>query len=154
MNKLTGLNILITRSEPQATLLAEMIHACGGTSMVFPTVAFAPPENPEMITKQVARLAQQDWIIFISPQAVHASMPVMKQHLKAKIAAVGKGTAQLLSEYGFADVFFPSQDFSVQGLLASANFQSMSKQKIAIIRGEGTHAELAKSLGLRGAEVM
>lgn len=155
MNDLAGLNILITRSEPHATILAEMIHAEGGCTVIFPTVAFAPPEHPAFVVEQIKQLAQQDWLVFISPQAVAASMPFINpEKLKIKIAAVGKGTAQLLNKYGFRDVFFPQTNFSVAALLASALFQSIQSQKIAIIRGEGTHAELAKNLETRGAVVM
>lgn len=159
MTDLQNEMVLVTRPEPQATLLCEQIVALGAKAFAFPTIAFAPPPNEKKFHQEIMLLDEQEYLIFISPQAVAASINAIKQawpqlpsHLK--IAAVGAGTARALTNAGLSVDLQPNSEWSSQGLLDLPEFQKIENRKIAIIRGVGGRELLDTMLAERGAQVL
>lgn len=141
--------VLVTRPEPQGSELCTLIQAQGDEAISFPTVAFAPPAK----LPAFELLDEQDWLIFISPQAVRATISQVKfKHLN--IAAVGAGTAKALYLAGYKNVSYPEMECHSEGLLALAQFQTVEGKKIAIIRGAGGREIIDKTLRERGAKVL
>lgn len=150
-----GLSVLVTRPLPQGLMLCQQIEARGGTAHYFPTISFTPAVNQAEFKNAVANLAEQDWLIFISPRAVTMSLPIIKKMMlsaKTKFAAVGEGTAKALEKAGFHAVY-PMQQAGSDGLLALPEFQSVQDQKMTIIKGAGGREILARTLNKRGAMV-
>jgi uroporphyrinogen-III synthase len=159
MQHLFGLTILVTRPEPQGTELCRLISEQGGHAICFPTIAFAPAPNLHIFQQAVALLGEQDWLIFISPQAVYASVaPIRKVWPEfsgqTQFAAVGAGTAKALHEAGYNVIVKPFSEWSSQGLLDMPEFKAVTGKKIAIVRGVGGRELLDKVLAERGAHIL
>lgn len=155
-NKLT---ILITRPDPQGSALCQLIEANGDHAIHFPTIEIVPPADETLLQQQLSQLGEQDWLIFISPQAVITSIPHLRRAWPqlpdtVRWAAVGAGTAQALKEAGYNEIIYPPVEFSTEALLALPEFHSISGKKIAIIKGEGGRELLQTTLQERGAHVL
>ncbi|MEO8400874.1 MAG: uroporphyrinogen-III synthase [Gammaproteobacteria bacterium] len=155
---LSDLCVMVTRPKPQGQILCEKIKTLGGVPVYLPTIEIMPPENTTILKEQIAQLDQYDLIIFISPQAVSQSIPLIRKHwpmppAKLKFLATGQGTANALHTAGFSTVIFPPEEWSTEGLLKLPILQNISQQKIALVRGEGGRELLADTLKARGANV-
>ncbi len=149
-----NLTILVTRPKPQGEILCEKIRAAGGKTIYFPTIEISPPEDIARFTQQMSALAQYDWLIFISPQAVYASAAAIHSiPSHVRIAAIGAGTAQALQEMNLPVAIYPKEDWSSEGLLDLAEFKAIAHKKIALIQGAGGREWLADTLTARGALV-
>lgn len=155
---LAGLRVMVTRPEPAGSELCAYLQTEGAETVYFPTIAFAPPPNPDLLARQITLLGDQRWIIFISPQAVHASVALIRRawpHLppQTQIAAVGAGTANALKAAGYVAIH-PVDHWSSEGLLALPAFQRLENTTCAIVRGEGGRDLLEQTLVARGATVL
>jgi uroporphyrinogen-III synthase len=153
---LNNLTVLVTRPAYGGEMLCEAINLAGGTSIHFPTIMFTPPNDLNAFHQEIAQLDRQDWLIFISPQAVYASHSAIQKAWQifpwqVKVAAVGAGTATALQKVKLPVHVFPSQSWNSEGILDLPEFQQISGKKIVIIRGEGGRPELAEILKYRGA---
>lgn len=148
MSLLPPFTVLVTRPEPSGQALCELLTLQGCLGVPFPTIAFIPPPNPP----QPIATGQYDMLIFISPQAVFASQPLLpKKHVNTKMVAVGGGTQAALWGLGFDAPIVPNEEWGSEGLLKLPEMQHVSDKKILIIRGEGGREILADTLQARGA---
>lgn len=156
-NTLAGCNIVITRPAAQATSLAALVSSHGGNPVVFPLLEIAPLEDYSAFDRVTAHLAQYDWAIFISINAVENSMPRILQHstwpASTRCAGIGPTTANALSQFGIANILTPQEKFDSEGLLALPEMQDMRGKKVIIFRGIGGRELIAQTLRERGAEV-
>jgi uroporphyrinogen-III synthase len=155
---LTNFTVLVTRPEQGGQDLCAVIAEHGGNAVHFPTIGFAPPNQPDDMDKVTDYLASYDLLIFISPQAVLASQDSLIKkwstlERKPKIAAVGEGTKKILLNSGCAVDYVPLSTWGSEGLLALPALQAVEGQHILIIRGEGGREILADTLRERGAQV-
>ncbi|MBE7525848.1 MAG: uroporphyrinogen-III synthase [Gammaproteobacteria bacterium] len=155
--QLTGLNIVVTRPAHQSAFLAEQIRALGGNPILLPVLEIADVPDLEPLKNIILRLDEFDWAIFVSPNAVNKSMPLiirqraLPAHLK--IATVGKGSADTLKQYGVDDVLVPDGNSDSEALLQQAVLQHMAGQRVVIFRGNGGRQLLGDTLTQRGAQV-
>lgn len=159
MDRLSGLTVLVTRSDEAGAVLCAKIEAEGGGALHYPTLAFAPPPSMAAYQAAMAQLPQQAWLIFISPQAVSATLPELCQlwpsiEDRVKVACVGGATAQALQAAGINNVICPDSEWSSEGLLNMEVFQWVQGVNIAIIRGEGGREKIDRILNDRGANVL
>lgn len=159
MNNLHNLCILVTRPEPQGRELCKLITDQGGQAVSFPTIAFAPPPDLQAFQQAIMALGEQDWLIFISPQAVYSSMIHIRNAWPqlpstVKLAAVGAGTAKALRAAGYTVTAQPTTEWNSEALLDLPEFQSIAGKKIAIIRGVGGRELIDKQLAERGAHIL
>jgi uroporphyrinogen-III synthase len=155
---LKGLRVLVTRPKPMGEILCQRIDNAKGKAIYFPTIDIFPPQDSTIFPYQLAKIDKQDWLIFISPQAVYATSHII--HLDwpnfpphVKIAAVGGGTAKALKAADLRVDVHPTENWSSEGLLALPEFQNVAGMKIALMRGEGGREWLDQSLKIRGAIV-
>lgn len=158
LTDLSNTTVLVTRPGSKGQALCATIAARGGRAIYFPTIAFAPPPDPQAFQQAIGQLGEQDWLIFISPQAVSASLPALRQRWsrlpdKVRCAAIGEGTATALRNAGFTAIF-PAQAYNSESLLALAEFQHIEDSRIAVIRGLGGREEVDRILAERGATVL
>ena len=154
-----SLCIMVTRPDPGGAELCELIQAQGDIPLHFPTIEFAPPQDVSAFEQTIKQLGQQDWLLFVSPQAVRASVPAIRRAwpqfpASVQFAAVGAGTAKALEQAGYRVNCLPDSEWSSEGLLDSDEFQAIEDQHVAVIRGEGGREILEKILEDRGAEVI
>ena len=151
-----SLTILVTRPDPQGFELCTELMTNGFQALHLPTIDFVSipvDENHDILNK----LGHQDWLIFISPHAVYASVPCIRQRwpelpANVKFAAVGAGTAKALKNAGYLSTY-PLDGGGADYLLALPDFQNVVNHKITLIKGEGGREELQAVLTERGAYV-
>jgi uroporphyrinogen-III synthase len=155
---LHGLRVLVTRPKPMGDILCQVINTSGGIATYFPTIDICPPRTPSIYQMQLKKIDRQDWLIFISPQAVYATSelihldwPNFPPHIK--IAAIGGGTAKALQHANLRLDAFPTENWSSEALLNLPEFSHLTGKKIALMSGEGGRDFLQDSLVLRGAIV-
>ncbi|NJN65485.1 MAG: uroporphyrinogen-III synthase [Chloroflexaceae bacterium] len=71
---LSGWRVVVTRAEDQADGLTERLQALGAEPVAYPTIAFAPPDDPRPLAEALRRLASggYDWLVLTSVNAVRA----------------------------------------------------------------------------------
>lgn len=94
---LAGRRVLVTRAPQDAGALRGLLEARGATVLELPAVAIEPPEDTERLDYALGRLAEYDWIVFTSRNAVRAVFERLSA-LEAspafpQVAAVGPATA-------------------------------------------------------------
>ena len=110
------ISILVTRPDPQGSILCQLIESGGDRAIHFPTIDIAPPSDEVKMHEQLSQIGDQHWLIFISPQAVIASIPHLRRAWPVlpetvRFAAIGAGTAQALKEAGYQKIVFPDHEF-------------------------------------------
>lgn len=91
------MRIVLTRPRAQSEAFASRLRALGQHPILFPTIEIRPPEDPTPLHQSVEHLADYDWLIFTSANAVEAFFalqPRFPEHLR--IAVIGPKTAQAL----------------------------------------------------------
>ena len=152
---LNTLSVLVTRPAHQAEGFCQLVENAGGNAIRFPVITIeAVAENPAL-TQQIENIAQYDYAIFISTNAVHHAIPHLPKGLPAdlKIAAVGKKTAASLGAHDIAVNILPKHSFNTEALLECHALQAVKGKNIAIFRGVGGRDLLADTLHQRGANV-
>lgn len=155
---LAGRGIAITRPVDQADALAERISEAGGTAIPFPLLAIAPLEDHAAFDRVIEGLPGDDWIIFISTNAVQQGMPrIAARHPvlppRLRFAAIGPTTAQELGRFGITQVLIPESRYDSESLLALPEMHDMRQRRVVIVRGVGGRELLAETLRERGADV-
>lgn len=154
---LAGVGVLITRPREQAQRLADLVTQAGGEPLVFPALEIQPPSDTDALNRLIDRLDEFHWAVFISPTAVDKAMNLVHGRRpwpkSLNIAAVGKGSARALRQFGFSHVLAPEGRADSEALLALPDMNAVEGLKVAIFRGEGGRELLGKTLADRGAEV-
>lgn len=149
--------MLVTRPIHQCVFLANGIRTFGGNPILLPVLEIADVDDLSPVFKIIDHLHEFDWAIFVSPNAVNKAMTLItRQHVlprHLKIAAVGKGSADALRQYGIHDVLIPTDQSDSEGLLERAELQRMAGQRVVIFRGQGGRPLLGDTLRQRGAQI-
>jgi len=147
--------ILITRPAPEGETLCQLLNKQGFETFWLPTLQFAPPPDPENAKQALSQPNHYHWLIFISPQAVRYGLPLLPpaHTLSCRIAAIGKGTAHLLTQNSYPVTTCPHSDRASDALLALPDFNDVANQRIALIKGRGGRKHLSHILTARGALV-
>lgn len=119
IGRLQGKRIAVTRAAERAEGLASALRDQGAEVLVCPTIAYAPPDDPEPLEAALERLDQYDWIIFTSAAAVDAlaTYQALPLPLHVRVAAVGKATAAAIEAHGGRVDLLPARQ-NAEGLLA------------------------------------
>jgi len=153
---LTGKGIVVTRPAHQAQHLAGLIAAAGGNPILFPTIEILELEDQKSLLALIARLDEFDVAIFVSPNAVHQAMKLIKARRELpphlKLATVGRGGVRELERHGAVHVIAPTR-FDSEALLDLAEMRDVAGRRIVIFRGVGGRGLLADTLIARGAAI-
>lgn len=155
---LSNKHVVVTRPLGQANKLKTLIEAQGGKVVLFPLIAITALDDYSVFDQTLADLAQYDWIIFISSNAVQNGMPRLLKVFNdipknLKFAAIGPVTAAELREFGVQHVLIPEGRFDSESLLALPQMQYVKDKRCMIVRGVGGRDVLAETLTSRGAAV-
>jgi len=149
---LAGRTVLVTRPARQAAALVQAIRAAGGTAFEFPALDVAAVPLDEL-SVPLARLAEADIAIFISPNAAQFGMDAIRTGGTLPDAigvfAVGPGTARALQAQGVGGIITPDGHDS-EALLALPQLQDVAGKRVVIVRGVGGRVLLAETLRKRG----
>ena len=151
---LKGMDLLLVRPESGNDQFSLMASAQGASIHHYPVMQIV--NTPEALDN--ALLQQADVLVFVSRTAVNQVVArLQRQGLQlppqASCFAIGRSTAELVSEFNI-DVIIPDgQQMSSEGLLKLPQLQNMSGKRVMIFAGEGGRDLLETILSERGAEV-
>lgn len=155
---LAGVGVLVTRPQGQARRFIERIVELGGEAWWLPGLEIQAPADLTGFLQVVNDLERFDWVVFVSPTAVERAWPAIDARgglpPRARVAAVGRGTARELMQRGVSAVLAPEAGADSERLLALPALQSVAGQRVVLFRGEGGRTLLAQTLTARGAEVL
>jgi uroporphyrinogen-III synthase len=144
-----GVRVIVSRPGVQGEQLARKLTDAGvdidarhGPTLAIKTLSLIPP------------VSHYDYMIFISPSAVEASVlqdPGFARHAET-ILAVGTGTGRTLHDAGIKKVLVP-ETFNSEGLLAMPELQQVKNLRILVVKGVGGRPVLRETLVQRGARV-
>jgi uroporphyrinogen-III synthase len=146
--------VLVTRPEAQGIELCQQLENVGLTALHHPLMTIeAGTDLPHLLPD----IKQCDTIIAVSQHAVDFSDQYLRQQqsnwaTSTRYLAVGQKTAHLLSKVTGQSVNYPHVSDS-EHLLELAELQSVSGQKIIILRGNGGRELIQETLSERGALV-
>ena len=155
--------ILVTRPQEPGRDLAARLRGAGLDALWWPAFDLLPPADPAPLRACVARLAQFDLVVFVSPAAVRAFALALPGEwpTATAIGAVGAATASaaraLLAGAGGARIHCPCGD-AVADAGSEALWQALQRlspapQRILIVRAQGGRQWLIDRLLATGAQV-
>lgn len=157
-NLLTGLGIVVTRPAHQAEKLCGRIESAQGLVIRFPVLEILDPLDSGPLIDLIDHLESFDFAIFISPNAVHKVLNLVKARRdwpsNVKIAAIGAKSGQVIERAGLHVAIRPDRRFNSEALLEAPPFQDVTNQRVVIFRGDGGREILGDTLRARGAEVV
>lgn len=156
---LAGRTVVVTRPLAQCGPLAEAIRAAGGEPLIFPLLAIGPASDPAPLAEAARDLVRADFAIFVSPNAVEHSLPVLlaEQSWPAALCpvAIGHGTVRALAAHGIGGCLVPSGRFDSEAVLdlPALAEPAVCGATVLLFRGDGGRELLADTLRARGATV-
>jgi uroporphyrinogen-III synthase len=115
---LAGRTVLVTRPRPEADALARLLERRGATAIVAPAIEIVPARSAAL-TRALGELASGAfaWVTLTSPRTVD----VLAEHLtpgrlRAKVAAVGDGTAERFRRWSRRDPDLVPKSFTTAAL--------------------------------------
>lgn len=113
---LFGKTIVVTRSRTQASKLVAKLVALGACTLQLPTIRIEPIDDRAEINAAIDTIAEFDWIVFTSVNAVeHFFMALCEQGLdsralsQVKTCSIGTATAERLKNYGINTDLLPTR---------------------------------------------
>ncbi len=156
-SKLSNVWVVVTRPAHQADGISKLIEQSGGQVIRFPVIEIQVPVNIARLRAVLSRLADFDWLVFVSANAVHMGLQAIANtgvpRPNAKTAAVGVRTAQALQQRDWRVDLIARPPYNSEALLTEPRMQRVKGQRFLIFRGEGGRELLRETLITRGAQV-
>ncbi len=149
--------VVVTRPAHQADGISRRIEQSGGQVIRFPVIEIKATVNIDRLHAVLRRLADFDWLLFVSANAVHMGLEAIANagvlQPRANVAAVGVRTAQALQQKGWDLDVVAKPPYNSEALLAEPVMQRVRGQHFLIFRGESGRELLRETLLTRGAHV-
>jgi uroporphyrinogen III methyltransferase / synthase len=149
---LAGVSVAVTRARAQASGLADRLRALGATVVEAPAIRIVPLDGP------APDLSAYDLVCLTSPNGVgllfsrlFASGADARALARARVAAIGPGTAAELRAHGVIADVVPSGRFVAEGLVDA--LASLPVRRALVARAAEARDVLVDALRERGAEV-
>lgn len=115
---LAGRTVIVTRPRPEADELATLLRRRGARAIVASGIELAPVHSAAL-TKALADLSDGAfaWVTLTSPRTVQVLADHLKpREVRAKVAAVGEGTAEAFRRWSRRDADLVPGTFTTEGL--------------------------------------
>jgi uroporphyrinogen III methyltransferase / synthase len=159
---------MVTRPEDPHDPLAKQLRQLGVEVFLQPAIRIGPPPDWRPVDAALARLDQFDWLVFSSVNGVRCLLDRMNNAkgdsprfadtkigtvpiFRAKLAAIGPGTAEELTRYQLHADIMPEQ-FRAESL-ADALVHEAPGRRFLLIRASRGRELLAQRLSDAGAAV-
>jgi uroporphyrinogen III methyltransferase/synthase len=158
---LFGKRVLITRPEGQSEQMAQALRDQGADPLELPTVRIAPPSDPELLARHVARAGEYDWAVFTSVNGVEAFFAACDRlQLDArvlggvKVAAIGPATGAALQLRGVRPDVVPTE-YRGEAVATAIRERdgTLAGRKVLITRAEVAREVMPRMLREAGATV-
>lgn len=150
--------ILVTRAAHQAGRLSEGLRAAGFEPVEVPVLEIQPPVSYDSLDTALRQIESYDWLIFTSfnaipPFQVRAlDLGVEIVGLRAKIAAVGKATAQAVEMLLHLNVSVTPKEYVAESLIEAIASDAAGK-RVMLARATIARDLIPESLRALGAIV-
>ncbi|HEV3227870.1 MAG TPA: uroporphyrinogen-III C-methyltransferase [Solirubrobacteraceae bacterium] len=148
---LAGLTVAVTRARESASVLAQRLRILGASVVEAPAIRMVP------LPVEVPDLSAYDLVCLTSPTGVRLLFERLGETGRdaralagARIAAIGPGTARVLSENGITADILPDR-FVAEGLVSALG--EIPVRRALIARAREARDVLPAALRERGAEV-
>lgn len=160
---LFGRRVLVTRAREQAGSAAGLLRERGADAVLLPTIEIHAPSDPAPMIDAASAIDQYGWVVFTSANGVERLWGELRRQARdarafgrAKVAAIGPGTAAALERYGLVpDVV--ARDHKGEGLaveLVDAIAKGGEpKPRILLARAEVARDVVPDALRAKGYEV-
>lgn len=147
-----GPRVLVTRPRAQSRDLISALESWGARAVLFPTVEILAPRDPAPIEHAANHVAEYDWLVFTSTNAVEALFDRLGGAPASgpRIAAVGPATAAEIRRAGAQVDFVPSKYLSAQ---LGRELPDVDGRKVLVPQGDQAGTALLDALAERGAQV-
>jgi uroporphyrinogen-III synthase len=154
---LSGKIVVVTRALEQSGEICAELAARGASVKLLPLISFAPPENCEAMDAALKNIADFDWVLFTSANAVQAlerrgeqlTGGLDKVAKLPRAAAVGPVTSAAAEAAGFS-VEYVAAEHSGAGLARELG-KELRRQKVLLPRSDRANPELPEALRKCGA---
>ena len=155
---LSGWRIVVTRAARQSGGLRERLEQQGAEVLLLPTIEIVSPNSYETLDSVLRKLAEFDWLIVTSANAVRVISERMAEigltaeslaHLHC--AAVGPSTAEAMQTLGLKVAVVPEQ--YVGDALADALKDQVRGQRVLLVRAAVARDVVPDALTAAGAVV-
>jgi len=158
---LFGKTIVVARDEAGNADFAAKIISEAGNPLQFATIKIKSLTGTTKFLEALAKIADFDWVIFTSPNAVTVFFDYLHSLAKdarvfgsAKIAAIGSETAAKLGQFGIKADFVPAVFTSEELGRQLIGYTNLRGKKILLLRSKLASDELAELLQQAGAHVL
>ena len=154
---LFGKTIIVTRARAQASGFLSKLQGLGATTLEFPTIETADPEDWSPLDNAIGEAGKYDWLIFTSVNGVAYLLKRLKETGRdirdlagPKVCAIGKSTGEAVEALGIKVDLVPDE-YRAEGILESIG--DVKGKKILIPRALEAREVLPDTLREKGAEV-
>lgn len=139
---LFGKRILVTRPERRAGHMVEKLRKAGAEAVELPAVQTRLLEDSTTLCDAVMHMEQYDWLAFTSPSGVELFFKYLKSRRVdarilsgVKLAVIGRGTAEMLEQYGMFAEYMPERYYAAD--LGTGLAERMAAhEKLLILRAK------------------
>jgi uroporphyrinogen III methyltransferase/synthase len=155
---LFGRTVLVTRPVHQADRLVDRFSELGAAVLVQPAIEINEPADWSAADAAIGELSTFEWLVFSSANGVRHFLQRLAHHGldlralgKARLAAIGPGTADALAEYHLHADRQP-EEFRAESL-AESLLPEVRGKRVLLLRASRGREVLAEILAAGGAEV-
>lgn len=157
---LFGRRVLVTRAREQASVFAEGLREAGAEPVEFPAIELRPPDSWAEVDAALGRLAEYDWVLFTSANAVRyllsrllASGRDVRALGRARLCAIGPATAEALEALGLRVDVVPPEYRAEAVVEAIAAREPLCDRRVLVPRAKEARDVVPKALAEQGARV-
>ncbi len=156
--ELSGTNIIVTRPKASGGTLSLKLKELGANVIDYPCVEINQISPNSLLKSVLEKISDYNWLVFTSKNGVSIFFDYMKNQKKdarllsdIKIAAVGKQTAQTLSDYGIIADYVPDV-YAGTNLAEGLCKLTGENEKILITRARDGNNEILDILKKNGRQ--
>ena len=155
---LFGRRVVVTRARSQSAELVERLCELGADVIEVPVIELRPPSDTSALDAAIARLADYDWLIFTSTNAVEFFLARLAaagrdfRSLRGRICAIGAATKAALEDLRLIVDLVPEASHS-EGLVKAFEPYDVSGARVLLPRAAEAREVIPQTLRARGAVV-
>jgi uroporphyrinogen III methyltransferase/synthase len=151
---LFGRRVLLTRAEEQSGALVAKLASRGAAPVSVPLLAFEPPDDPAALAGAFARIADFDWLVLTSANALRFAPAAFAQG-RARVACVGPATAEAARRAGLRVDVVPPERALPEELVAELRATAdLADARVLVPVAAGAGDALARALDAAGARAL
>jgi len=157
---LSGLRILVTRGESQASELSKKLEEQGAEPVEVAVIEICEPHSWNSLDTALSTISSYDWIVFASTNAVSYTLnratTLGAQPARTgstKIAAIGSATRDRLRQFAVETDFFPTQFTAEKFIDQFISHYEIKGKRFLLPRTSAGGTEIADGLKAYGGVV-